>query len=163
MILFYILQILKCDACQRYEKIKTVAPMLTPIKIVAPMHMLSSCDRISQLLLLLILLIFLDFLVSLKVPQFRFDGLRREGQQMSYQEYWFNFEAPFNGIYLMLLYKLIFKLLFRPTTWDQEWLQICHDTISQNTLNYIPWSGRRVRRYCEAWTASFAGIAFLDY
>ena len=25
--------------CQRYKKIKTVAPMLTPIKIVAPMHM----------------------------------------------------------------------------------------------------------------------------
>ena len=122
-------------------------------------------NRISQLLLrvLLSLFIFLDFLVSLKVRQFRFDGLRREGQQMSYQEYWFNFEAPFNGIYLMLLYKLIFKLLFRPTTWDQEWLQICHDTISQNTLNYTPWSGRQVRRYCEAWTASFAGIAFLDY
>ena len=44
-------------------------------------------NRISQLLLLLILFIFLDFLVSLKVRQFRFDGLRREGQQMSYQEY----------------------------------------------------------------------------
>ena len=39
MILFYILQISKCGACQRYEKIKTVAPKLTPIKIVAPMHM----------------------------------------------------------------------------------------------------------------------------
>ena len=39
MILFYILQISKCDACQRCEKIKTVAPKLTPIKIVAPMHM----------------------------------------------------------------------------------------------------------------------------
>ena len=39
MILFYIWQISKCDACQRYEKIKTVAPKLTPIKIVAPMHM----------------------------------------------------------------------------------------------------------------------------
>ena len=39
MILFYILQILKCYACQPYEKIKTVAPILTPIKIVAPMHM----------------------------------------------------------------------------------------------------------------------------
>ena len=39
MILFYILQISKCDACQRYEKIKTVAPKLTLIKIVAPMHM----------------------------------------------------------------------------------------------------------------------------
>ena len=71
-------------------------------------------NRISQLLLLLILFIFLDFLVSLKVRQFRFDGLRREGQQMSYQEYWFNFEAPFNGIYLMLLYKLLFKLLLGP-------------------------------------------------
>ena len=44
-------------------------------------------NRISQLLLLLILYIFLDFLVSLKVRQFIFDGLRREGQQMSYQEY----------------------------------------------------------------------------
>ena len=50
---------------------------------------------------------------------------------MSYQEYWFNFETPFNGIFLMLLYKLIFKLRFKPTTWDQEWLQICHDPISQ--------------------------------
>ena len=39
MILFYILQISKCDACQRYEQIKTVAPNLTPIKIVARMHM----------------------------------------------------------------------------------------------------------------------------
>ena len=39
MILFHILQISKCDACQRYEKIKTVAPKLTPIKNVAPMHM----------------------------------------------------------------------------------------------------------------------------
>ena len=44
-------------------------------------------NRISQLLLLLILFIYLDFLVSLKVRQFRFDGLRREGQQMSYKEY----------------------------------------------------------------------------
>ena len=44
-------------------------------------------NRISQLLLLLMLFIFLDFLVSLKVHQFRFDGLKREGQQMSY----FNF------------------------------------------------------------------------
>ena len=39
MILFYILQISKCNVCQRYEKIKTVAPKLTPIEIVAPMHM----------------------------------------------------------------------------------------------------------------------------
>ena len=39
MILFYILQISKCDACPRCETIKTVAPKLTPIKIVAPMHM----------------------------------------------------------------------------------------------------------------------------
>ena len=39
MILFYILQISKCDACQRYENIKTVASKLIPIKIVAPMHM----------------------------------------------------------------------------------------------------------------------------
>ena len=39
MILVYILQISKCDACQRFEKIKTIAPKLTPIKIVAPMHM----------------------------------------------------------------------------------------------------------------------------
>ena len=39
MLLFYILQILKCGACQRYEKIKTVAPKLTHIKTVAPMHM----------------------------------------------------------------------------------------------------------------------------
>ena len=38
-------------------------------------------NRISKLLLLLILFIFLDFLVSLKVRQFRFDGLRRKGQQ----------------------------------------------------------------------------------
>ena len=39
MILFDILQISKCNACQRYKKMKTVAPKLTPIKIVAPMHM----------------------------------------------------------------------------------------------------------------------------
>ena len=39
MILFYTLQISKCNACQRYEKIKTVTPKLTPIMIVAPNHM----------------------------------------------------------------------------------------------------------------------------
>ena len=32
-------QIARCDACQRYEKLKTVAPKLIPIKIVEPMHM----------------------------------------------------------------------------------------------------------------------------
>ena len=85
----------KCHSC---------APLLWHIVV----------NRISQLLLLLILFIFLDFLVSLKVRQVIFDGLRREGQQMSYQEYWFNFEALFNGIYPMLLYKLIFKLLLGP-------------------------------------------------
>ena len=119
-------------------------------------------NRISQLLLLLILFIFLDFLISLKVRQFRFDGLRREVQQMSYQEYWFKFEAPFNGIYLMLLYKLIFKLIFRPTAWDQEWLHICHDTISQNTLNSLKrQTGEEELRsliicwYCIPWLLSF--------
>ena len=29
----------RCDSCQRYEKVKTVAPKLLPIKIVEPMHM----------------------------------------------------------------------------------------------------------------------------
>ena len=37
--LFVIFQIARCDACQRYEKLKTVAPKLIPIKIVEPMHM----------------------------------------------------------------------------------------------------------------------------
>ena len=37
MILFYVVEISKCDAFQRYENIKTVAPKLTPIKIVAHM------------------------------------------------------------------------------------------------------------------------------
>ena len=42
MLLFVILLILqtaRCDACQRYEKVKTVAPKHTPINIVEPMHM----------------------------------------------------------------------------------------------------------------------------
>ena len=53
----------------------------------APVLWHTFVNSISQLLLLLFLFIFLDFLVSLKVRQFRFDGLRREGQQKSYQEY----------------------------------------------------------------------------
>ena len=36
--LFVMFQIARCDACQRYEKLKTVAPKLTPINIVEPMH-----------------------------------------------------------------------------------------------------------------------------
>ena len=35
-VILLILQIGRCDACQRYEKVKTVAPKLTPIKIVEP-------------------------------------------------------------------------------------------------------------------------------
>ena len=38
-VILLILQIARCDACQRYEKIKTVAPNLTPIKIIEPMNM----------------------------------------------------------------------------------------------------------------------------
>ena len=38
-VILFILQIGRCDACQRYEKVKTVAPKLTPIKTVEPMHM----------------------------------------------------------------------------------------------------------------------------
>ena len=37
--LFVMFQIARCDACQRYEKLKTMAPKLTSIKIVEPMHM----------------------------------------------------------------------------------------------------------------------------
>ena len=38
-VILLILQIARCDDCQRYEKVKTVAPKLLPIKIVEPMHM----------------------------------------------------------------------------------------------------------------------------
>ena len=38
-VILLILQIARCDAYQCYEMVKTVAPKLTPIKIVEPMHM----------------------------------------------------------------------------------------------------------------------------
>ena len=38
-VIFVMFQIARCDACQRYEKLKTVAPKLTPIMIVEPMRM----------------------------------------------------------------------------------------------------------------------------
>ena len=69
-------------------------------------------NRLSQLLLLLILFIFLDFLVSVKVRQFRFDGLRREGQKCPIK----NTDLTLKPLLMESAYKLIFKLLFRPTT-----------------------------------------------
>ena len=39
LLFYFLLQIARCDACQWYEKAKTVAPKLTPIKIVEPKHM----------------------------------------------------------------------------------------------------------------------------
>ena len=38
-VILLILQIARCDACECFEKAKTVAPKLTSIKIVEPMHM----------------------------------------------------------------------------------------------------------------------------
>ena len=37
--LFVMFQIARCNACHQYQKLKTVAPKLPPIKFVEPMHM----------------------------------------------------------------------------------------------------------------------------
>ncbi|RXM31275.1 hypothetical protein EOD39_7161 [Acipenser ruthenus] len=47
--------ILHCEACQRFERVKTVAPELNPIKVVSPWYMIDrsltpflSCERIQD-------------------------------------------------------------------------------------------------------------------